>query len=309
MGRRHRGPPKISGLLIVDKPTGMTSHDVVAQVRRRVGERQVGHAGTLDPMATGVLVVAVGRATRLCRFVEATDKRYLATVKLGAATDTYDSDGTVVAEAPVPELSDREVSAALADLTGENEQQVPAYSAVKVDGQRLHKLARRGEEVRAPTRTVTITSLSPTRIELPEIDIDVGCSKGTYIRSLAVQIGERLGVPAHLSAIRRTAVGCHHIDDAVPLDAIDAETPLLPMPVAVGHLQTVRLSDGDAEGVKFGRAPSRDALRDAGLPALPPQTPVAVLGGSGDLLAVGFTTAPDHPEEDHRGLKYACVLV
>lgn len=308
MGRRRGGPPKRSGLLNIDKPTGMTSHDVVDVVRRKLGERQVGHTGTLDPMASGVLVVAVGKATRLCRFVEATDKGYDATITLGRATNTFDAEGEETASAVVGALDREAIDAALVALTGEIDQQVPAFSAVKIGGERLYQKARKGEVVEAPIRRVRIERLEATRVALPEIDVTVTCGKGTYIRSLAVQIGAALGLPAHLSRLRRTAVGAHQIADAIALASLDADTPLLPVERAVAHLPRLTLAGPVAEAVAHGRAPTFEDLAALGTPALAPGATVAVMDDALRLLAVGVAVDPA-ASDDPRALRYACVLV
>ena len=244
----------ISGVLVLDKPAGPTSHDMVAVVRRALGERRIGHCGTLDPMATGLMVVMLGRATRVARFVEAQEKAYVGTVTLGRATTTWDAEGEVVELASVPEIDRRAVDRALASLVGEIEQQVPIYSAVKVGGERLYQKARRGDAVEAPRRTVTVHELAATRIDLPEIEIFVRCSKGTYVRTLAVQIGAALEMPAYLSMLRRTRVGFYDVKDAIRLDALTgAPSELRSMASAVEHLPRLEVDAEGAEHVRHGR--------------------------------------------------------
>lgn len=209
----------LHGFLVVDKPSGRTSHEVVATVRRAAGRAsKVGHAGTLDPMATGVLVVCLGVATRLAEWATGADKTYRAEVRFGVETDSYDADGTVVAEHPVG-LTRAQVEAALAHFVGEIDQRAPAFSAIQVGGRRLYDLARRGEVVDAPVRRVAIRRLDLLDWDRPVATVDLTCSKGTYVRSLAHDLGEALGVGAHLSALRRLASGGFRIEDAVPLDA------------------------------------------------------------------------------------------
>lgn len=291
-----------TGVLLVDKPRGKTSHDAVSAVRRAFGQREVGHTGTLDPMATGLLVVMLGRATRLARFVEATTKAYVGTVVLGRATTTFDAEGEITEEVPVPPIEPERVREALRSLTGEIEQEVPAFSAVKVGGERLHAKARRGERVDAPRRRVRIDALEATRIEGSEIDLSVVCSKGTYVRTLAVQIGRALGLPAHLSMLRRTAVGGFSVDDAIPLEGLQGSAAeLLPMQAAVAHLPRIEVEAPEAEDVRHGRRLPMARLRPvAG--GLPPGSPLAVVGPGGDLLAVAEV------EETDRKVGYACVL-
>ncbi|HEU5098712.1 MAG TPA: tRNA pseudouridine(55) synthase TruB [Roseiflexaceae bacterium] len=209
------------GFLNIDKPAGLTSHDVVAKIRRLAGQKRVGHAGTLDPAATGVLVVALGNATRLIEYVQdATSKRYLAVVRLGVTTSTDDAEGPVLDTRPVPALARAAVERALEPLRGEIAQVPPMYSALHHQGRRLHELAREGIVVDRAARLVTIERLDLLEYDLPLLTLDIMCSKGTYIRSLARDLGEALGCGAHLHALRRTAVGAFLVEDAVPLEAL-----------------------------------------------------------------------------------------
>jgi tRNA pseudouridine55 synthase len=252
----------LDGFLVIDKPPGWTSHDVVAKVRRAAGGKaapRVGHAGTLDPIATGVLVVCLGAATRLSEWATADDKRYLAEVRLGIETDTYDADGTVVAERPVAVSAER-VEAALADLRGTIEQLPPAHSAIKVGGRRLYDLARRGEAVDVPARTVTIHELTLLDLEGPRLRLDVRCSKGTYVRSLAHDLGRRLGCGAHLSGLRRTASGpftlaqAHRLDEAVAaLQAGQGARLALPLETAVADFARVDVGGAAAARLRQGQ--------------------------------------------------------
>ncbi len=200
------------GLIVVDKPGGMTSHDVVARLRRLARTRRVGHGGTLDPMATGVLVIGIGRATRLLTYVIGADKSYAATIRLGQATVTDDAEGDVIATTPAGTLTDEAVRAALAGLTGEIDQVPSAVSAIKINGQRAYKRVRAGESVDLPARRVTVSRLDVLAIrrtspDVVDVDIDVACSTGTYIRAIARDAGLALAVGGHLTALRRTAVG------------------------------------------------------------------------------------------------------
>jgi tRNA pseudouridine55 synthase len=208
------------GLLNIDKPTGMTSHDVVAIVRRGTGVQKVGHAGTLDPLATGVLVLCLGQATRLSEYVMAHPKVYEARIHLGIETDTYDAEGQVIAQSPM-QVVRQQVEAILPRFEGQLQQMPPMYSAIKQDGQPLYKKARRGEVVERAARRVTIERLALTEWAFPQFVVQVCCSPGTYIRSLAHDLGQALGVGAHLAGLRRLASGEHfRIEDAVPLDVL-----------------------------------------------------------------------------------------
>lgn len=223
MGRRRRDPD-VHGVLVVDKPAGMTSHDVVARVRRALGIRRVGHTGTLDPAATGVLVCGVGRATRLVQFIQGGPKTYAATLVLGRTTDSQDADGRVVAEADASHLREDEVCAALKSFVGDIDQVPPMVSAVKVDGERLHAKARRGEVVAREPRRVTVHDLVLDRFtpgERATVSLLVTCSAGTYVRTLAHDLGERLGVGGSLTDLRRLASGGFAVEEALALDRIE----------------------------------------------------------------------------------------
>ncbi|MFN2544340.1 MAG: tRNA pseudouridine(55) synthase TruB [Actinomycetota bacterium] len=232
-------PPE--GVVVAFKPKGITSHDVVDGVRRLLGTKKVGHAGTLDPMATGVLVLGVGRATRLLRYLSGLDKEYEGTAVLGVETDTLDAEGQVLRTAPVEVSRDR-VEEAMRALTGEIEQVPPAFSAVKVGGQKLYKAARRGEVVEAPPRTVRVERFELTRFEPPEVDLRVVCSSGTYIRVLVADVGRALGCGAHLSRLIRTRVGPFGLDRAVMVNRIKKP---LPLETAVAHLPSFALEHPD----------------------------------------------------------------
>jgi tRNA pseudouridine55 synthase len=221
------------GLVIVDKPGGMTSHDVVARLRRITGTRRVGHGGTLDPMATGVLVTGIGKATRLLGHLALTEKEYLATIRLGQATDTGDAEGRVISGAPAGALSLDAVRAATVPLTGEIQQVPPAVSAVKVAGTRAYRLARAGTTPVLAPRAVTVRSfcvLSERRTgDLLDVDVAVTCSSGTYIRALARDLGEALGVGGHVTVLRRTRAGSYDLGAAHTLDQLAAELSLIPL--------------------------------------------------------------------------------
>lgn len=210
----------MDGILIIDKSAGVTSHDVVARVRHVLGERRVGHAGTLDPLATGVLVLGIGKGTRILEYLVGQPKRYHGTVRLGITTTTYDVEGEVTHRTEGPWPKRARVEATLARFRGSIEQRPPVYSAVRQDGERLYEKARRGETVHVEPRRVTVHELHLLRYEPPHLDIDVTCSKGTYIRSLAHDIGEALGVGGHLTALRRLEVGPFSVEEAVSLDIL-----------------------------------------------------------------------------------------
>jgi len=272
--RRGDGP---SGVAVVDKPAGWTSHDVVAKARGVLGTRRVGHSGTLDPDATGVLVLGVGRATRLLRFLTELPKSYEAEIALGAETDTGDSSGSVVARWDMAGVTEAAVRAAAADLTGEIMQVPPMVSAVKVGGRKLYELAREGVEVERPARPVTVHrfDIAPAAAE-GVWRATVECSSGTYVRTLASDMGRALGGGAHLRSLRRTAVGGFTLEQARPV-----ESPvLLPMAAAVGHLPGVSLDEAGAADVRHGKVLDRARLGADG------DGPWAVHSPGGDLLAV-----------------------
>jgi tRNA pseudouridine55 synthase len=209
-----------SGLVVVDKPGGMTSHDVVARVRRLAGTRKVGHAGTLDPMATGVLVLGINRATRLLGHLTLSDKRYDATIRLGVTTTTDDAEGEVLETRSTDAVTADAVREVLAGLVGEIDQVPSAVSAIKVDGRRAYTRVRAGEAVELPARRVTVHSLEVTALDLPTVEVSVHCSSGTYVRAIARDLGTALGVGAHLTSLRRTSVGPFGLTAAYTLDEL-----------------------------------------------------------------------------------------
>lgn len=244
-----------SGLVVVDKPGGMTSHAVVARVRRTLGTRKVGHAGTLDPMATGVLVLGVERATRLLGHLMLTEKAYSATVRLGATTTTDDAEGEVTATSDASQLSEAQVREALTAFAGEIDQVPSTVSAIKVDGKRAYALARAGEEVELKSRRVTIHEIEADDFRhegaFLDLDIRVRCSSGTYIRAIARDLGTALGVGGHLTALRRTAVGPFTLDGAnTDLD----DLTVTPVAVAArASFPALDLDDEQAQAVRYGR--------------------------------------------------------
>lgn len=247
-------PPE-GGILNIDKPGGMTSHDVVNRVRRVAGLRRVGHAGTLDPLATGVLLLCLGRAARLVEYLVGQPKTYETAVRLGQRTNTYDAEGVVLEERPCTFTSD-DLNHALSHFRGTIQQTPPLYSAIKKDGQPLYKLARQGIEVEVEPRQVTIDELEVTAVTLPILTLRITCSSGTYIRSLAHDLGEMLGCGGHVAELRRTAVGTFSTDTAVPLDHLTADnlhTYLLPAETAVAHLPRINVNAQAAERLFQGQ--------------------------------------------------------
>ncbi len=240
------------GLLLIDKPPGITSHDAVARVRRALGTKKVGHAGTLDPMATGLLVIGVGRATRLLRFLGELPKTYEGTFLLGVETDTLDAEGAEVRRTPAGEVTIQAVGTAADAIVGESLQTPPAYSAVKVGGQKLYDAARKGRELTAEPRAIRVDrfDVSAGPGGLPEVDFVVVCSGGTYVRVLAADVGAAVGCGAHLTRLRRTAIGSLDVIDATPPDD---PAPPLPVETAVAHLPRVDLDPEEVIAAGFGR--------------------------------------------------------
>jgi tRNA pseudouridine55 synthase len=293
------------GLVIVDKPGGLTSHDVVARIRRLAGTRRVGHAGTLDPMATGVLVVGVEKATRLLGHLTLTEKEYQATIRLGQATDTGDAEGAVLTPGtparPAAGLTRAQVEAAVAGLTGEIQQVPPAVSAIKVAGRRAYQLAREGAPPVLPPRPVTVWSFTVQALrpvsavpadgapadgapadgapaDLLDVDVEVRCSSGTYIRALARDMGDALGVGGHLTRLRRTRVGPYDLSAAHGLDELAEQLTVLPLAEAAAAAFPVReLTAEEARSLSHGG-------RLAGLGGA--AGPVAAFGPDGTLIAL-----------------------
>jgi tRNA pseudouridine55 synthase len=272
----------VNGVLVVDKPGGITSFDVVARVRRALGERRVGHTGTLDPMATGVLPICVGEATKLVPFLMGGDKEYEAEARLGVTTDTLDATGVVTSETNASQVSRTDVDRALQGFVGTIQQVPPMHSALRVDGQRLYDLARRGVEVEREARPVVVHAIDVLRFEAPTLVFRVRCGKGTYIRSLAADLGAALGVGAHLTALRRTRVGPFALGHAVAIDTLGPETRLLGLAEALSDHATVPLDDAQMRDVRAGKLRTIATLRapdGAG-------SHVRLLGPDGTLVAV-----------------------
>ncbi len=266
-----------SGILLVDKPQGWTSHDAVARTRRLAGTRKVGHAGTLDPMATGLLVLGIESSTRLLTYVVGLDKEYVATIRLGAASTTDDAEGELIGEVPAPGATDIDparIAAGIAALTGEIEQVPSSVSAIKVDGKRAYALVRSGEDVVLKSRAVTVSTFElrgSTAVDgYLDLQVRVVCSSGTYIRALARDLGAELGVGGHLTALRRTRIGPFQVTAAGQLDSVDVATALIPPADAAGRLfQRVDLSAQQAIDLGHGkRIELDDAQRAADAPGL-----------------------------------------
>jgi tRNA pseudouridine55 synthase len=270
-----------SGLVVVDKPAGLTSHDVVARVRRLAGTRRVGHAGTLDPMATGVLVVGVEKATRLLGHLTLTEKTYDATIRLGVSTVTDDAEGTVLAAVPAGAVTDEAVRAGVLALTGDIEQVPSSVSAVKVDGKRSYQRVRAGEDVALPARPVTVRAFDVLAVrrstDVLDVDVRVVCSSGTYVRALARDLGSALGVGGHLTALRRTRVGPYDLSVAHTLEELSEALVVLPIAAAARAAFPAReVSAEEARVVSHGGR----------LPAVGNAGPVALFDGDGLLLAL-----------------------
>ena len=275
------------GLVIVDKPGGLTSHDVVARIRRLAGTRRVGHAGTLDPMATGVLVVGVEKATRLLGYLTLTQKQYDATIRLGQSSSTDDAEGELTKTASAKDVSAEALNKAVAELTGEIQQVPPAVSAIKVDGQRAYKLTRAGAAPELKPRPVTVYEFTVTDVrpagdgDLTDVDATVRCSSGTYVRALARDLGDKLGTGGHLTALRRTRVGGYGLDAAQTLDQLADRFEVMPLAEAAAAAFPRRdLSADEARRLAHGGR----------LPAGPPGTgtasPTAAFAPDGSLVAL-----------------------
>ncbi|MDE0573388.1 tRNA pseudouridine(55) synthase TruB [Demequina sp. B12] len=265
------------GIVLVDKPAGWTSHDVVGRMRRLAGTRKVGHAGTLDPMATGLLVIGVGKATKLLTYVVGHDKVYEATIRLGQATVTDDAEGDITSEADATGVTADQIGAAIADLTGDIMQVPSAVSAIKINGERAYKRVRDGEDVEIPARPVTVTEfkvLGARRVgAVIDLDVRVDVSSGTYVRALARDLGAALGVGGHLTALRRLSVGDFEVADAMTLDTLGAmveaggEVPRLSLGDAAADILPVRaLTPREATTLGFGQSlEGEEALVEGGL--------------------------------------------
>lgn len=319
------GEAAVSGLLVVDKPAGITSHDVVNRLRRVYGTKKVGHAGTLDPMATGVLIMGIGKATRLLNFLQGTAKEYRATARFGVTTSTEDAEGEVLTETPC-DLDIERIREAAAKFVGEFSQLPPMVSAIKVNGEALYKAARRGEEVEREPRMVRIYALEVESFdpEAQSATFYVKCSSGAYIRTLGADLGAALGCGAHLTALRRLSVGSFKESESVPLadlqemERAEAETCILPMHEAMRDFPRRVVDEAELDDVSHGReliakqAPMRlgelpmlSMKRSGDRPAheagMTAGIPVGIIGPDGELIAVYRRSA--------KGLKPAAVLI
>jgi tRNA pseudouridine55 synthase len=285
---------RADGLVIVDKAAGWTSHDVVARTRRLAGTRKVGHAGTLDPMATGVLVLGVGRATRLLGHLQLADKEYLATIRLGESTVTDDAEGDLVERVDASHLTLEAIKAAMLPLTGDIEQVPTAVSAIKVDGKRSYARVRAGEQVDLAARPVTVSTfevqaLRPSGSQV-DVDVHVSCSTGTYVRALARDVGAALAVGGHLTMLRRTRVGGFTLDDARTLDALESDFVLTPIADAArASFPSLDLDAAMAQDVRFGRKLLGFDLAVSGASV----GPVALFDPEGLFLALYEQRGPD----------------
>lgn len=257
--------------MLVDKPSGVTSHDVVDVVRRSLRTRKVGHAGTLDPMATGLLILGVGRATRLLRYLGDLSKSYAATGRLGEETDTLDADGQIVRSASV-DVSRAEIEGACAALVGDSLQTPPAYSAVKVGGRKLYEAARKGDALEAPARRIHVDAFEVSSFDGRDVEVRITCSGGTYVRVLVADVGRALGCGAHLVRLRRTAIGPFRVEDARPPGVGGP----LPIERAIGHLPSVHLDAEEARAASHGRVLGPAAI----------DGPYAVFGPDGALKGI-----------------------
>lgn len=297
------------GLLVVDKPAGMTSHDVVDEVRAVLGQRRVGHAGTLDPLATGLLLVCVGRATRLVRFLQEAMKTYSGSFVLGITTDTLDADGRETARHPCP-ATPADIREAMSGFTGTIEQTPPMASAVKVGGRKLYELARKGVTVPRKARSVQVDGfvpLSTREADFPQVDFQVTCSSGTYVRALAADVGAKLGCGAHLTSLRRVRSGSYSLDDAHPLDELrglsagEVESLVIPMEAIDLGIPALEIGSADAASVAHGRPLGRDTFREVERAATKQLFSVT---SQGRLLGVYHI----HPGEGSDEARAVCVV-
>ncbi|AIT61328.1 tRNA pseudouridine(55) synthase TruB [Corynebacterium doosanense] len=287
-----------SGLVVVDKPAGMTSHDVVSRLRRIMGTRKVGHAGTLDPMATGVLVAGIERGTKFLAHMVAATKAYDATIRLGAATSTDDAEGSVLSTADSDSLIDDALHASLDKLRGEIMQRPSSVSAIKIDGKRAHERVRDGETVDIPARPVTIHRLDVLDIRredgFVDVDVSVGCSSGTYIRSLARDLGEDLGVGGHLTALRRTEVGPFLLADARTLEELE-DSPRLSLSLdeaLTRSYPSISVTDDEAAALAMGKWLEPRGLVGVHAAVAPDGRAVALIAEKGKRLSTVFVARP-----------------
>ncbi|QGU07658.1 tRNA pseudouridine synthase B [Corynebacterium occultum] len=287
-----------SGLVIVDKPAGMTSHDVVSRLRRIFGTKKVGHAGTLDPMATGVLVLGIERGTRFLAHLVTATKTYEATIRLGAATTTDDAEGEVLSSSPATDLNPEGISAGVEKLSGEIMQRPASVSAIKINGKRAHELVREGQQVEIPARPVTVHSFEilaqRQEGDFHDLDVRVHCSSGTYIRSLARDLGEDLGVGGHLTALRRTELGPFTLDDALTLEQL-AEDPRLSLSLdesLTRNFPVLQVTTEEGEALAMGKWLAPRGLEGVHAAVTPEGKAVALIKEKGKRLSTVFVARP-----------------
>lgn len=306
----------MDGVLIIDKPQGPTSHDVVSKVRRALKIKKVGHTGTLDPMATGVLPLVLGRGTKLARYLTGGDKGYLATFRLGLTTRTLDAEGEPLQERPV-DVTEEQVREVVASFAGDIKQVPPMYSAKKIDGKKLYELARKGIEVVREAKMVRISHIRVLDVTLPDVTLEVVCSAGTYVRVLAQDVGDKLGCGAHLKALRRTLAGPFKIEEAVSLEAIVedpslAQPHILPLERALEALPRIEVPPDIARLVTSGYQLSVADLRTLDTPTFVEDQPLALALDGGGVIAVARSEmASDdlaRSRRDRRALKTERVL-
>lgn len=286
----------MNGILVVDKPEGCTSHDVVQRVRKALRQRSVGHAGTLDPMATGVLVVAIGEATKLVSHLQSDDKRYEVTIALGTETDSLDADGEVTETAAVPRLDKASVEQALRSFIGRHPQEAPKLSALKVGGTPLHRRARRGETVEAPVREVELHEATVEEVSGDFLRLSLHCGKGFYVRSLARDLARALGTRGHVKKLRRTASGAFTAEHALRGEDIGPEAIagcLISLKEACGFLTHVQLTEEGVADARHGRLIRPQATRDQAWKTAGPEESLALLGPGGEPVALGRRVGED----------------
>lgn len=302
-----------NGILVINKPEGISSARVVSQVKRKLKAKKVGHTGTLDPFATGVLLCAVNKGTRISKFFLGGDKRYTAKICLGVETDTYDRTGQTVEKADsgaIESISASDIHSAVSDFVGSQEQIPPAYSALKQDGQPLYKLARQGKMIQKPPRKIQVYEINVLNIEKPYIDIDIACSSGTYIRSIAYDIGKKLGCGAHLAELCRTCSGSFSIDQALnmkmldQLDETQLENKMVPLAACLSFLPKAIVADENMAKIRHGQTlktidVSFENKPKAGLSDLS----IRVVDQKGELLAIVT------PSENGQTYNYSCVFL
>ncbi len=243
----------MNGVLIINKPAGITSHDVVARVRRLFSMRQVGHCGTLDPFATGLLLVTLGKATKISRFLEAENKTYRATLRLGQSTDSLDCDGTIVETLPIPLLTAASLTKTMQSFLGEQEQIPPMYSAVKIGGKKLYELARKGETIEREARRIQVEDMTLLSYQEPFVEFRVVCSRGTYVRVLASDLASRLGTVGHLAQLHREAIGSWHDNQSLSLEDLSIDSPLLSIREALNFMTQIGLTGNSLRYAQYGR--------------------------------------------------------